>query len=85
MQLIVSPLSRLVFVLSGQELKLIYDVAILTSMTGIALHTFYHHLGVVHLVLWFSIANALAYVLYYLVLSWIVLRATSNVSASGLR
>jgi O-antigen/teichoic acid export membrane protein len=73
-QFIVSPLSRLVFVLRGQEFKLMYDaVAVLgvISVFAVARHL---EMSFYHTVLALSIVNALAYAVYYSVLLRIVRR-----------
>jgi len=74
-QMVVSPLSRLVFVLRGQESKLIYDLLV---MTGILL-TFWvartYKLNLIHTVWAITLVNTFAYVVYYLVLLRIIIRA----------
>lgn len=73
-QLVVSPLSRVVYVLQGQELKLVYDVVSL-SLTVIAVLVC-HALGftVFHTVVWLSLVNVLANGLYFVLLARIVER-----------
>jgi O-antigen/teichoic acid export membrane protein len=75
-QFIVSPLSRLVFVLSGQQAKLIYDVVILVGMSAVAILSF--HLGWnIYKTVWaFSLMNTAAYVVYYVILLGIMMKAT---------
>jgi lipopolysaccharide exporter len=73
---VVSPLSRLVFVLHGQELKLIYDIGILASMLAVAWLSFHRHLSLVQTAWAFSSVNTLAYLIYYLVLLRIILRSS---------
>jgi lipopolysaccharide exporter len=73
---VVSPLSRLVFVLRGQELKLIYDIGILASMLAVAWLSFHRHLSLVQTAWAFSIVNTLAYLIYYLVLLRIISRSS---------
>jgi lipopolysaccharide exporter len=75
-QFIVSPLSRLVFVLRGQELKLIYDVVILTSMIAVSELSFHRQFGLSKMIFLFSLANTLAYIIYYIVLMRIVATPT---------
>jgi len=67
-QFIVSPLSRLVFVLRGQEAKLIYDIVSMASMFAIVAIAFQSHWSLFTTVWAFSLINAFAYVVYYLVL-----------------
>lgn len=71
-QFIVSPLSRLVFVLHGQELKLIYDVVILAAVVTVTILSAHKHLSLFTTMWAFSLVNAFAYIMYYLVLVWIV-------------
>jgi lipopolysaccharide exporter len=75
-QFVVSPLSRSVFVLRGQELKLIYDIVILTSMLAVAALAFHCKFSLYNTVWAFSLVNTLAYVIYYFVLTWIIARST---------
>ena len=65
---IVSPLSRLVYVLHGQRLKLIYDMLILGG--NLIVFFFARHLGwpMLHMVAIMSIMNTASKVVYYLVL-----------------
>jgi len=67
-QFIVSPLSRLVFVLGGQCFKLIYDVLALASMVGVFLYSARHHLSLLQAITLLSVTGTLTYVIYYLVL-----------------
>jgi lipopolysaccharide exporter len=76
-QFVVSPLSRLVFVLHGQELKLIYDVVILTAMLVVTALSMWRHFTLCETVLAFSLSNAVGYVIYYLVLMRIVSKEPS--------
>jgi lipopolysaccharide exporter len=75
-QFVVSPLSRLVFVLHGQEAKLIYDVALLLGIFGTYEFALSRHLTLVRTVAALTIVNTLAYFLYYLVLLHIVSKST---------
>lgn len=75
-QFIVSPLSRLVFVLRGQEFKLIYDIVILASMFAVVAISFQLNWGLFKTVWAFSLVNTFAYVIYYLVLMWIISKST---------
>jgi O-antigen/teichoic acid export membrane protein len=76
-QFVVSPLSRLVFVLHGQELKLIYDVVILMAMFAVTSLAIWRHLTLFETVWAFSLSNAVGYVIYYLVLMRIVSKETA--------
>jgi len=73
-QSIVSPLSRLVFVLEGQRLKLIYDVLALTGMIGVFAFSHWQQISLVHAVMLLSAVGTLTFVVYYLVLLRIVSR-----------
>jgi lipopolysaccharide exporter len=77
-QFIVSPLSRLVFVLRGQEVKLIYDVVILASMFAVGSIAFQSNWSLFETVWAFSLVNTFAYVVYYLVLMWIISKSTQR-------
>ena len=79
-QFIVSPLSRLVFVLRGQELKLIYDIVALASMVAVAVFSLHRKISLFKTVWAFSLVNTLAYVVYYFVLVWIISRSTSHLN-----
>ena len=79
-QFVVSPLSRLVFVLRGQELKLIYDIVILVGMFVVAELALHRHMGLLQTVWAFSLVNTLANLVYYLVLVWIVRRSVPHLS-----
>jgi lipopolysaccharide exporter len=73
-QFVVGPLSRLVFVLSGQEFKLVYDVFILSGVVGVFGIAHRFEMSFYHAVLSLSIVNTVAYVIYYVVLLRIVHR-----------
>jgi O-antigen/teichoic acid export membrane protein len=75
-QFVVSPLSRLVFVLSGQEMKLVYDIVILLGMLSVGMVSFRAGWSLGRTVWAFSLINAIAYVIYYLILVGIINRAT---------
>jgi O-antigen/teichoic acid export membrane protein len=67
-QFVVSPLSRLVFVLEGQRFKLVYDILALTSMIGVFVFSARRHFSLVQAVTMLSVTGTLTYVVYYLVL-----------------
>ena len=82
-QMIVNPLSRLVFVLRGQKSKLIYDLTLMTGILlvfGVARH---QKLSLVHTVWGITLVGIFCYIVYYLVLLRIVLRARSDSSPEG--
>jgi O-antigen/teichoic acid export membrane protein len=74
-QFVVSPLSRLVFVLNGQELKLIYDVIILIGMFAVTMVSFRVGWTLNKTVWAFSLINTVAYLVYYLILIGIIVKA----------
>jgi lipopolysaccharide exporter len=67
-QFVVSPLSRLVFVLEGQRFKLIYDGLALTSMISVFVLSARRHFSLVQAVIMLSTAGTSTYVVYYFVL-----------------
>lgn len=71
-QFVVSPLSRLVFVLSRQEFKLVYDVFVLFGVVAVFIVGRRLDLSFYHTVLALSIVNAAAYAVYYVLLLRIV-------------
>ena len=81
MQFVVSPLSRLVLVLEGQEFKLAYDGFLLLSLClvfGLAHH---YHTPLLHTVRLLSWLNTVAYGIYFLVLVLLLRKKTTNLSA----
>jgi O-antigen/teichoic acid export membrane protein len=81
-QSIVSPLSRLVFVLEGQRLKLIYDVLALTGMIGVFAFSHWQQTSLVHAVTLLSAVGTLTFVVYYLILLRIVSRHGNAIEAA---
>jgi len=73
-QLVVSPLSRVVYILRGLELKLVYDIVSLALTVGAVLIGHARGFSVFHTVLWLSLANVLANGLYFVLLARIVRR-----------
>lgn len=82
-QFIVSPLSRLVFVLEGQRLKLIYDVLALSGTVGVFAFAHWHALSLEHAVMLLSATGTLTFLVYYLVLLRIVSRHRCTVAANS--
>jgi lipopolysaccharide exporter len=76
---VVSPLSRLVYVLHGQRLKLIYDIAVLGGNLLVFLVARRYGWPMLHMVATMSVINTASRVIYYLVLLRI---ATSGCRAS---
>ena len=81
-QFVVSPLSRLVFVLKGQRLKLIYDVLALSGMIGVFAFSHWHHLPAIQALTLLSAFGTFTFIVYYLVLARIVWQYRSAVVAS---
>jgi O-antigen/teichoic acid export membrane protein len=75
-QFVVSPLSRLVFVLRGQESKLIYDLVLLSGVFGTYELARVQRLTITGTVTALTVVNTAAYLLYYAVLFHIVARST---------
>ncbi len=73
-QFIVSPLSRLVLVLEGQELKLIYDIFSLVSLCVVFGLAHHYHAPLLPTVWRLSQVNTVAYGIYFLVLAFLVRR-----------
>ncbi|BAY83952.1 putative O-antigen translocase [Calothrix parasitica NIES-267] len=65
---IVSPLSRIVFVLGKQKWKLIYDVFALTTLISVLYIGFIFKLSLISSITFLSIMNVIAYGLYFLIL-----------------
>jgi len=81
-QFVVTPLSRLVFVLGGQRLKLIYDVVALSGMIGVFAFSKWQHLPLIQALEMLSVVGTFAFVIYYLVLMRIVSRYRCAVGAN---
>ena len=73
-QFVVSPLSRVVVILSGQELKLAWDVLCLLSLFGVFAFAHSRGLDVLLTIRLLSAVYASLFLLYYLILLRIVLR-----------
>jgi lipopolysaccharide exporter len=65
---VVSPLSRLVYVLHGQRLKLIYDVVVLGGNLSVFALARQHGWPMLHMVAAMSVMNTASRLVYYLVL-----------------
>jgi lipopolysaccharide exporter len=65
---VVSPLSRLVYVLRGQRLKLIYDIVVLGGNVVVFLVARQAHWPMLRMIAGMSIMNTASKVIYYLVL-----------------
>jgi lipopolysaccharide exporter len=73
-QFVVSPLSRLVFVLEGQGWKLIYDVLALSGMVGVFVFAKWQNLPVMQALKVLSAVGTVTSVIYYLILARLVAR-----------
>ncbi len=80
-QFIVSPLSRIVFVIGGQALKLIYDFTALFCLLGSFFIGRHLHFGFMKVIFLLSVSNIGAYVIYYMLLCYIVNRYVKRVSS----
>jgi O-antigen/teichoic acid export membrane protein len=81
-QFVVSPLSRLVFVLHGQEAKLIYDIVLLLGIFGTYEFARSRHLTMIGTVAVLTAVNTVAYLLYYAVLFRIASKSTSKLATT---
>jgi O-antigen/teichoic acid export membrane protein len=81
-QFVTSPLSRVVVVLSGQEVKLIWDVLCLLSLLAVFSTARFMSLSPLQTITALSAVNTLLYVVYYLMLSLIVARFEKSRVAS---
>jgi lipopolysaccharide exporter len=88
-QLIVSPLSRVVFVFQRQEWKLVYDAVNLLSTIGTLYLGYWHGLSLLRTVRILSTISVVTYALYFLILMRVVSKGVSqggaNVWDRGLR
>lgn len=67
-QLVVSPLSRLLFVFQRQELKLVYDVLSLLGVISVLFVGSRWGLSLTQAVAWLSLTQVLTYAIYFLLL-----------------
>lgn len=79
-QFIVSPLSRLLDVLRGQEFKLIYDIFVLAGITVVFWLAKHHAWSVLVTLRWLTIVNTFGYMLYYGVLVWLLSKSARQES-----
>ena len=79
-QFVVAPISRVVFVLRGQESKLIYDIVLLVSIFAAYEVARVQHFSMVETVWAFTLVNTAAYVLYFFVLLHIVRKSVRLVT-----
>jgi O-antigen/teichoic acid export membrane protein len=73
-QFVVSPLSRVVVVLSGQEMKLIWDVLCLVALLGVFSFAHWRSWQALETIRLLSTVYALLFVVYYVVLLRIIAR-----------
>ena len=83
--MIVSPLSRLVFVLQGQKSKLIYDLTLMAGILLVFAAASRQKLSLVHTVWAITLVNILCYFVYYIVLLRIVVKARANPATEASR
>jgi lipopolysaccharide exporter len=72
-QLVVSPLSRVVFVFQGQELKLVYDVFSLLATLGIFIMAYSSELPLLHTIGLLSLTQTFVNGIYFLLLLRVVI------------
>jgi hypothetical protein len=77
-EMVVSPLSRLVFVLRGQRSKLIYDLVLLAGILITFKIARLHALSLVQTVGAITAVNTVAYVIYFIVLVRIVVKSSTG-------
>ena len=82
-QFVVNPLSRIVFILNGQETKLIWDVVCLVALPGVFYVAHQRQLNVLQAVMLLSIVNALLHGVYFAVLYRILMNHHRGVAARG--
>jgi O-antigen/teichoic acid export membrane protein len=82
-QFVVSPLSRVVVVLSGQELKLVWDVLCIASLFGVFGYAHWKALDALQTVRLLSWVYAGLFVAYYLILVRIIVRFNHDVQAKA--
>jgi O-antigen/teichoic acid export membrane protein len=82
-QFVVNPLSRVVFVLNGQETKLIWDMVCLVALPGVFYVAHQRQLNVQHAVMLLSIVNALLHGAYFAVLLRILLNHHRGIATSA--
>ncbi|HKS80452.1 MAG TPA: oligosaccharide flippase family protein [Candidatus Acidoferrales bacterium] len=80
-QFVVSPLSRLVFVLQGQRVKLIYDALALASMIGVFVFAAWRGWGLIEAVAMLSLTGTLTTVVYYFILMVIVAKHSRSIAS----
>jgi hypothetical protein len=68
------PLSRVVFVLEGQKLKLIYDALALTGRICVFVFSAWRHLSLTDAIMIFTVMGTLTYVVYYFLLMRILFK-----------
>jgi len=83
-QFVVNPVSRVVFVLSGQESKLIWDVVCLVSILAVFMLARQYHLSDMHTIRSLSLVNTLLYVGYFGILLRIIAQYKRGLAAKVL-
>jgi lipopolysaccharide exporter len=73
-QFIISPLSRLVFVLGGQRWKMSYDVLAVSGVIGVFLFSKWQNLPLMQVIKLLSAVGTFTFIVYYIVLARIVTR-----------
>ncbi len=81
--LVVSPLSRVVFVFQGQELKLVQDVLTLLAVFGVFFVGYSYDFSLLHTIGLLSFVQALVYIAYFVLLLRIVTVGVRRIICAG--
>jgi len=71
---VVTPVSRVVLVLGGQEMKLIWDVLSLASLLAVFFVAQWRGIGALPMIRVLTVLNTVLRILYYVILIRIILR-----------
>lgn len=82
-EFVVSPVSRVVLVLSGQEMKLIWDVLSLGSLLAVFFFAQWRSMPPLQTIRVLTVVNTALRVVYYLILVRIIARFTANQGAQA--
>jgi O-antigen/teichoic acid export membrane protein len=84
-EFVVTPVSRVVLVLSGQEMKLIWDVLSLASLLTVFVVAQWHRMGPLQTIRVLTISNTSLRVVYYVILIRIIARFRRNQGVPDLK
>jgi O-antigen/teichoic acid export membrane protein len=79
-KLIVSPLSRVIYVLQAQKIKLVYDMLSLSVQVGSLSICSYFHVNFINCVGILSIMNVLLFIIYYILIFFVTNQSIKNKS-----